>query len=123
MPGLIDFYEQHQDDERFEIIAFHDASAKTFEELDEKTAKAQEKLWGGRELPFPVLLDESGSTIEQFGIRAFPTMILVDPEGKLVGQTHGVDELKRRVGIVDAPEGDEHDHEHDGAHGGEHGGG
>ena len=106
MPGLIDFYEQHGGDERFEILAFHDGTAKTFEELDEKTAKAKERFWDGRDLPFPVLLDASGATIEQFGIKAFPTMILVDPEGRLVSQTHGTDELARRAGLLDDDAGD-----------------
>ena len=32
------FYEKHQDErDRFEILAFHDGTAKTFEELDRKT--------------------------------------------------------------------------------------
>lgn len=107
MPGLIDFYEQHGDDERFEILAFHDDSAKDFEQLDKNTASAKELYWDGRDLPFPVLLDASGETIKQFGIQAFPTMILVDPEGKLVGMTHGVDELKARLGITDSPQVDD----------------
>ena len=108
MPGLIDFYEQYGDDERFEILAFHDGSVSDFAELDEKVASAKEKYWGGRDLPFPVLLDASGSTIKQFGIRAFPTMILVDPEGRLVGSTYGVKDLKEKLGIVDevTPEAD-----------------
>lgn len=99
LPGLIDFYEQHGGDERFELLAFHDKSAKTFEELDSNCVVPKKKYWGDRELPFPVLLDASGTTIEQFGIRAFPTMILVDPEGRLVGQTHGVDDLKAKLGL------------------------
>jgi hypothetical protein len=103
LPTLIDFYEQHQDDDRFEILAFHDASAKTLEELDENCRTPKEKYWGGRDLPFPVLLDDSGVTIEQFGINAFPTMILVDPEGRLVGQTHGVEELKEKLGMTTRP--------------------
>jgi cytochrome c-type biogenesis protein len=103
LPGLIDFYEQYGDDERFEILAFHDGSVKDFAELDEKTAGAKEKYWSGRDLPFPVLLDASGDTIEQYGIHAFPTMILVDPDGKLVSKTHGVDDLKSKLGITDPP--------------------
>ena len=43
-----------------------------------------EKAWGGKSLPFPVLLDETRSTIDGWGIRAFPTIVLIDPEGKLV---------------------------------------
>jgi len=101
LPTLIDFYEEYGDDDRFEILAFHDDSVKSLEELDEKLVKIKKKYWKGRDLPFPVLHDSTGETIGQFGIRAFPTMILVDPEGKLVGMTHGVDELKSKLGIED----------------------
>ena len=39
---------------------------------------------------FPILLDAQkgthGATIEAFGIHGFPTTILIDPQGKLVGE-------------------------------------
>ena len=99
MPHLIDFHEAHKDDDRFAIIAFHDASAKDFAELDRQTAEAKKKYWKGRDLPFPVLLDSTGKTIKQFGIRAFPTALLIDPEGNLVGRATGTEELKEKLGI------------------------
>jgi AhpC/TSA family len=42
--------------------------------------------WRDRDLPFPVLLDSTGQTIKDYGVRAFPTTILIDPQGKLVGE-------------------------------------
>ncbi len=100
----MEFYNEHPDDDRFEIIAFHDASAKSFEELDEKCAAAKEKYWGGQDLPFPILLDSTGQTIKQYDISAFPTLILFDPEGRLVGQAT-LDTLKEALeGKVKAPE-------------------
>lgn len=87
MPHLIDFYDDHQADrDQFEILAFHDSSAKTFAELDPKLEPIIRNVWGGRPLPFPILLDSSGRTVEAYGVRAFPTMLLIDPEGKLVGE-------------------------------------
>ncbi len=87
LPAMIDFYEENKGArDRFEIIAFHDASAKTFEELDAKLAPIIEEEWKGRTLPFPVLLDSTGETIRKFGVRAFPTVLLVDPEGRLHGR-------------------------------------
>lgn len=80
--ALHDKYEALQD--RFAILAFHDASAKTLEELDEKLAPTVKDAWDGRELPFPILMDSTGDTIRNYGINAFPTVILIDPEGKLV---------------------------------------
>lgn len=85
MPQWIDFYEEHASD-RFEIIAFHDASVQSLEEMDRGLDRGIRKmLWKGRDLPFPILLDSTGATLRQFGVRAFPTTLLIDPEGRLVG--------------------------------------
>jgi hypothetical protein len=87
LPHLIDFYEDHKADrDKFEILAFHDAQAKNFSELDKKLEPIIKNTWGGRALPFPILLDSTGETVEKFGIRAFPTILLIDPEGRLVGE-------------------------------------
>ena len=80
----MNFYERHRDErDRFEILAFHDGTAKTFEELDSKTKDVQEKVWK-KPLPFPVILDASGETTKRWGVHAFPTTVLIDPEGRLV---------------------------------------
>ena len=52
--------------------------------IDEKLADTVRKKWKGRELPFPILLDASGDTIKKWGIRAFPTVVLIHPQGKLI---------------------------------------
>lgn len=104
MPKLIEFYNENRNDGRFEIIAFHDASAKTFDELDEKCAAPKEKYWGGKDLPFPVLLDSTGKTIRQYDISAFPTLILFDPEGRLVGRARLETLIEALDGKVKTPE-------------------
>jgi hypothetical protein len=87
LPGLIDLYETREKDrDKFEIIAFHDGSVKDFKELEEKLKTVKKMYWRDRDLPFPVLLDSTGQTIKDYGVRAFPTTILIDPEGKLVGE-------------------------------------
>ena len=97
MPHLIDFYEDHKADrDKFEILAFHDAQAKNFAELDSKLEPIIKNAWSGRPLPFPILLDSTGETIETFGISAFPTMLLIDPEGRLVGEATEV-ELEKHL--------------------------
>jgi thiol-disulfide isomerase/thioredoxin len=88
---LIDLYEDHAGErDKFEVLAFHDGSVKDFSEMDAKTEQTRKMLWHGRSLPFPILLDapngERGATVAAYGIQAFPTTILIDPEGKLVGQ-------------------------------------
>jgi thiol-disulfide isomerase/thioredoxin len=88
---LIDLYEDHRGErDKFEILAFHDGSVKDFSEMDAKTEHTKKSLWRGRDLPFPILLDAQqgshGATIAAYEIRSFPTTILIDPQGKLVGQ-------------------------------------
>jgi len=84
---LIDLYETREKDrDKFEIIAFHDGTVKDFKELDEKLKTVKKMYWRDRDLPFPILLDSTGQTIKDYGVRAFPTTILIDPEGKLVGE-------------------------------------
>jgi Redoxin len=85
LPRLMEFYETHQADrDRFEVLAFHDASAKSFAELDEKLKPLIEQRWKGKSLPFPILLDASGATVKRYGIQGFPTLILIDPDGRVV---------------------------------------
>jgi len=86
LPSLTRFFDEHQEaKDRFAILAFHDGSVQDFTELDLKLAPIVAKQWKGRALPFPILLDSSGETIATWGITGFPTTVLIDPEGKLVG--------------------------------------
>jgi hypothetical protein len=93
---MIDAYETYAAQRhRFEILAFHDATSKTFAELDPKLVDIKAKYWKGRDLPFPVLLDSTGETIKRYGINAFPTTILINPEGLVVGEGDIRDVLKK----------------------------
>ena len=80
----MEFYEKHAAErDRFEILAFHDGSAKSLAEVDAKTKDVREKLWQ-KPLPFPILLDATGASTRRWGVHMFPTTVLVDPEGRLV---------------------------------------
>lgn len=93
----MDLYEDHAADRsKFEVIAFHDATVKDFPELDKKLEPIRKGTWGGRDLPFPILLDSTGETIKSYGINAYPTTILIDPEGKLVGEARE-DQLEAKL--------------------------
>jgi hypothetical protein len=97
LPGLIDLYEEHKDHrDNFEILAFHDNTVKDFTELDKKLVKVKAANWGGRDLPFPILLDATGATIQTWGITHFPTTVLIDPQGKLIGEV-GADALEQKL--------------------------
>jgi thiol-disulfide isomerase/thioredoxin len=85
MPRLIELYEKHADQrERFVILAVHDVAAKTFDELAPHLEQLQAELWHGKPLPFPIVLDSTGQTVKNFGIRSWPTEVLIDPEGHVV---------------------------------------
>lgn len=84
LPALTKFYEKyraHRD--KFEIFAFHSASAKTFEELDARMKDIIKNKWGGKDIPFPSLLDATGQTLKNFSIRALGTHVLIDPQGRV----------------------------------------
>jgi hypothetical protein len=85
-------YEAHIDHrDKFEVFAIHDKSVESFADLDKKLTKIKEHYWQGKDLPFPVLLDATGKTVQQYGIRAYPTGLLIDPDGKLVGEASPAD--------------------------------
>ena len=54
------------------------------EDAREKLTALKKQYWGGKDLPFPILLDASGDTLKRYGIMGFPTTILIDPEGRVI---------------------------------------
>ena len=78
---IYDEFKDRRDD--FEILAFHDQKAKDIADLESKIEKLKNEVWG-RDLPFPILMDDTGETLKLFGITGFPTIILIDPAGKVV---------------------------------------
>lgn len=77
-------HKDHRD--KFEVIAFHETSAKDFAQLDKELEQVKQQHWHGKDLPFPILLDSTGETIKTYGPTGYPTTILIDPEGTLVGE-------------------------------------
>jgi hypothetical protein len=97
LPELIAFYEDHaQDRDKFEVLAIHDDAVKSFAELDKKLASIKQRNWQGKDLPFPILLDGNKETHELYGIRSWPSGLLIDPNGKLVGEAH-IGELEAKL--------------------------
>ena len=88
LPKLTKFYEEHAADrEQFEVLAICNTAkekALTIEAFDALVAPVVEKVWDGKSLPFPVLVDGEGATAAIYGIIGWPTTLLVDPEGNLV---------------------------------------
>jgi peroxiredoxin len=91
LPELMAFYEAHKAQrDRFEVLAFccdFEERLKNISELEKELAPVKKAVWGGRDLPFPVLMDNTFQTYEQFGLEGSgvsSSLLLIDPEGKLV---------------------------------------
>ena len=102
MPVLIELHEKYAG-KGLAIVGVHvdvDGEVDTAEKLDAKVAGFRKDLWKGKALPFPSALasgarsgDEGkrGGPVAQYGVSSFPTTILIDREGKVVGQFHARD--------------------------------
>jgi AhpC/TSA family len=87
IPNLITFYEEHQPQRhRFEILSLCidvEGELKSVADLDKRLQSIVKHVWG-KPPPFPVLLDPTFQTWERFGLPGLGTVILIDPEGKLM---------------------------------------
>jgi thiol-disulfide isomerase/thioredoxin len=85
LPGWMDFADDHAADrDKFVILTIHDPQATDFAMLDEKLKPIVRRQWRGRPLPFPILLDTTGETVKNYGVVHWPTVVLLDPEGRVV---------------------------------------
>jgi hypothetical protein len=104
---MMSFYEQHAAERaRFEIVAFcidDERDVTSMAELDRKLEPIVKHVWGGKSLPFPVVLDASFKTQENFGISTLGPL-LIDPEGRLVkgDETVLAEKLKEQKGTSSA---------------------
>ena len=97
MPVLFELHEKFAD-KGLAIIGIHldaDGEVDSAQKLDAKIAGFKKEVWKGKDLPFPVALtsghrgDEGGGrggTAARYGIRSYPSTILIDREGKVVGK-------------------------------------
>lgn len=88
IPELMKFYEEHQSQrDRFEILSIcidPDGELKSLADMDRQLRPIVKNVWGGKTIPFPILLDSSFRTWESFGLNGLGTELLIDPDGKLV---------------------------------------
>jgi uncharacterized protein (TIGR03067 family) len=104
MPVLIELHEKYAD-KGLVIVGVHmdgRGEVDTAAKLDEKIAGYQKDVWKGKTMPFPSALvsgkrvgegDDArpGGTIARYGVNSFPTTVLIDPDGKVVGKFHARD--------------------------------
>jgi thiol-disulfide isomerase/thioredoxin len=96
IPNLIDLHEKYHD-KGLVIIAIHNDSMNSVEELEKEIKKLSKEHRNGKKIPFAVALDGGGdckiegtelttrgATTAAYGIWRWPTMVLIDKEGKVV---------------------------------------
>lgn len=96
--------------DKFEIVAVHNSEARDLKDYDRLTATIQKRYWGGKPLPFPLLLDDDSLTYDEFGVSVYPTFMLVDPEGKVVKEG-GPDRLEAELGKLAGEKGEKKEDE------------
>ncbi|AMV40663.1 Thiol-disulfide oxidoreductase ResA [Planctomyces sp. SH-PL62] len=98
LPALARFYEERRADrDRFEVVAVcvaGEGDPASMAEVDHKLTNIVEHAWGGKVLPFPIILDASYRSMENFGVATMGP-VLVDPTGNLMkgGRTELADKL------------------------------
>ncbi|MEK7470228.1 MAG: TlpA disulfide reductase family protein [Planctomycetota bacterium] len=99
IPTLIEFNERLKGlYKNYQILAYHDATAKTFQEMEEKLATHGELHWKPHDVPFPLLLDaEVDGTVKTWGVAGEPTVFLFDPEGKFIKQARDYGMLEKAL--------------------------
>ena len=73
--------------DRFELISVCtelDPKMQTMADFDRKLQPIKKVVWQGTELPFPVLLDNTSQSMENFGVDLLGITVLIDPTGRLV---------------------------------------
>jgi uncharacterized protein (TIGR03067 family) len=111
MPILIDLYQKYKD-KGLAVLSVHvdmDGDVGTAAKLDEKIAGYRTSLWGGRDLPFPTALSAgrrtpagyNGLTADQYGVLSYPTTILIDRQGNVVGEFSQAQDRAAAVAEID----------------------
>lgn len=98
MPRLIDFYRTHAAQRaHFQIIAVHSPDGASFAGI-QGAYRHLVQVWG-ESIPFPLLFDSTGATHKRWGIEVYPTTLLIDPQGRVVGAAT-LEDLAAKLGPV-----------------------
>ena len=89
--------------DRFEVLAIHNSDAASLAEMDLRLPGIRKRYWGGKALPFPVLLDDESLTWSEYKASKIPTYILLDPTGKVV-ERGGPERLAEELARLTPPE-------------------
>jgi hypothetical protein len=85
IPALTKFYDVHAAErDRFEIVSIcsTEPEIKTLADLDRELKPVVKAIWHGKQIPFPIVLDNTLESNANFGQTA--SKLLFNPEGRLV---------------------------------------
>ena len=88
IPKMMDFYRKNAKSRgKFEVVGVYvdlDGANKTLADIDKNGLSAIEAtVWDGQRIQFPIVLDNSFTTYERYGVPGFGTVVLVDPDGRI----------------------------------------
>lgn len=96
IPKLIDLHEKYHD-KGLVIVGIHDDSMDSIEKLETEINKLSKERWDGKKIPFAIALDGGenrntkgtkssgrGTNTIAYGIQKWPTLVLIDKQGKVV---------------------------------------
>jgi thiol-disulfide isomerase/thioredoxin len=96
MPKLKNLYEKYND-KGLVIVAIHADSLNSVKDMEEKLYRINLDYWKDIEIPFAVALDgggkckiegstksAEGATTAAYGVQSWPTMVLIDKQGKVI---------------------------------------
>ena len=102
MPVLMELHEKYAG-KGLAIVGVHldvDGEVGTTAQLDERLARIRRDLWNGKDVPFPVALIRRSevkapggeiyysASAARYGVEGYPTTIVIDREGNVVGRFH-----------------------------------
>ncbi len=85
IPSLTKFYDEHAGQrDRFEIVGIcnTEPEIKAIADLDRELRPIVKAIWHGKQIPFPIVLDNTLESNANFGQTA--SKLLFNPEGRLV---------------------------------------
>jgi thiol-disulfide isomerase/thioredoxin len=111
MPNLMLLHDEFKE-RGVSVVAVHDDSVASFGELQTIMQRLQNEHWQGRGIPFPVVLDGGGevaientdikvhgATTASYGIMSWPTTLIIDRQGRVVGPiaVHDLESARQRL--------------------------
>jgi thiol-disulfide isomerase/thioredoxin len=118
MPNLVQLHGEFKD-RGVSFIAVHDDSVQSHSELQTIMERLQSEHWNGQPIPFSVVLDGggetavegtefkvNGATTASYGILSWPTTLVIDRGGRIIGQmaVHDLDAARKRLNeLLDEP--------------------